>query len=101
MIPLFLVDEVCLVCRKVCLDRFGEHAIHCREFQGFKYTNDFVRDVLFDVFKHMYVNFMTNPLEGRSILRLADVLVYGWVGGKHAYMCGLDWIFPTIGIDDR
>jgi hypothetical protein len=44
---------------------------------------------------------LTDPLEGRSILRLADVLVYGCVGGKHAYMCGLDWIFPTIGIDDR
>nr|GEX60898.1 putative reverse transcriptase domain-containing protein [Tanacetum cinerariifolium] len=26
MIPLFLVDAICLVCRKACLDSFGEHA---------------------------------------------------------------------------
>ncbi|MCI02441.1 auxilin-like protein, partial [Trifolium medium] len=30
------------------------------------------------------VNFLTDPLEGRSTLRPADVLVYSWVGGKHA-----------------
>jgi hypothetical protein len=30
------------------------------------------------------VNFLTDPLEGRSTLRSADILVYGWVGGKHA-----------------
>nr|GEU44031.1 auxilin-like protein [Tanacetum cinerariifolium] len=46
MIPLFSVDEPCPVCRKVCLDSFGEHAIHCRELPGFKYRHDLVRDVL-------------------------------------------------------
>ncbi|KAJ0932964.1 hypothetical protein HanPSC8_Chr04g0179671 [Helianthus annuus] len=30
------------------------------------------------------VNFLTDPLEGRSTLRPADILVFGWVGGKHA-----------------
>jgi hypothetical protein len=29
MISLFPTDEVCPVCRKVCLDRFGEHVVHC------------------------------------------------------------------------
>jgi hypothetical protein len=45
------VDEMCFVCRKACLDRFGEHAVHCQELLGFKYKYDFVRDILFDVFK--------------------------------------------------
>ena len=36
MIPLFPIDEVCPVCRKACLDKFGEHAVHCRELPGFK-----------------------------------------------------------------
>ncbi|KAL8247612.1 hypothetical protein R6Q59_008828 [Mikania micrantha] len=30
MIPLFPVDEPCPICRKVCLDKFGEHAVHCK-----------------------------------------------------------------------
>ncbi|GJW45358.1 putative reverse transcriptase domain-containing protein [Tanacetum coccineum] len=51
MIPLFPVDEPCPVCRKVCLDSFGEHAVHCKELPGFKYRHDLVRDVLYDVLK--------------------------------------------------
>ena len=51
MIPLFPIDEVRLVYRKTCLDTFGEHVVHCKEFSGFKYRHDFVRDVLFDIFR--------------------------------------------------
>ncbi|GKE70005.1 hypothetical protein Tco_1528077 [Tanacetum coccineum] len=47
---------------------------------GFKYRHDMVRDVLFDVCrrvgisarKEAPVNFLTDPLDGRSTLRLAD-----------------------------
>ncbi|GJT09219.1 hypothetical protein Tco_0843681 [Tanacetum coccineum] len=38
MIPLFPVDEICPVCRKACLDSFGEHAVHCKELSCFKTT---------------------------------------------------------------
>lgn len=34
--------------------------------------------------KEASVNFLTNPLDRRSTLRPADVMVYRWVGGKHA-----------------
>jgi hypothetical protein len=51
MIHLFPIDEVCPVCRKACLDNFGDHAVHCRELPDFKYRHNFVRDVLFDVFR--------------------------------------------------
>ncbi|GJR83240.1 hypothetical protein Tco_0154025 [Tanacetum coccineum] len=92
MIPLFPVDAVCPVCRKACLNSFGEHAVHCKELSGFKYRHDMVRDVLFDICrragisakKEAPVNFLTDPSDGRSTLRPADVLVFGWVGGKHA-----------------
>ncbi|GKE53539.1 hypothetical protein Tco_1488695, partial [Tanacetum coccineum] len=68
------VDEPCPVCRKVCLDSFGEHAVHCKELPGFKYRHDLVRDVLYDVLKRArisskkeaLVNFLTDPLEGRD-----------------------------------
>nr|GEY98805.1 putative reverse transcriptase domain-containing protein [Tanacetum cinerariifolium] len=40
MIPLFLVDAICPVCRKACLDSFEEHAVHCKEISGFKYRHD-------------------------------------------------------------
>ncbi|GJR72939.1 putative reverse transcriptase domain-containing protein [Tanacetum coccineum] len=43
MIPLFPVDEPCPVCRKVCLDSFGEHAVHCKELPSFKYRQDLAR----------------------------------------------------------
>ncbi|KAJ0910636.1 putative exostosin [Helianthus annuus] len=90
MIPLFPVDEPCPVCRKACLDSFGEHAIHCKELPGFKYRHDWVRDVLCDVLKRAGisakkeapVNFLTDPLEGRSTLRPADILLFGWEGGN-------------------
>ncbi|KAJ0755819.1 putative reverse transcriptase domain, exostosin, DNA/RNA polymerase superfamily [Helianthus annuus] len=90
MIPLFPVDE---------------HAVHCRELPVFKYRHDLVRDVLFDIFrcagisvkKEAPVNFLIDPLEGRSTLRPADILVFGWVGGKHACV-DLTGVSPLVGL---
>nr|GEV86581.1 reverse transcriptase domain, reverse transcriptase zinc-binding domain protein [Tanacetum cinerariifolium] len=74
-----------------CLDSFGEHAVHCKELTGFKYRHDMVRDVLFDVCrragisaKETHVNFLTGMLDGRSILKPADILIFEWVRGKHS-----------------
>ena len=88
MIPLFPIDEVCPVCRKAYLDTFGEHDVHCKELPDIKYKHDFVRDTLFDIFrragvsmkKEAHVNSLTDPLDRRSTLRPADVMVYKWVG---------------------
>ncbi|GJW02263.1 Ras-related protein Rab11D, partial [Tanacetum coccineum] len=74
MILLFPVDEPCPVCRKVCLDSFGEHAVHCKE--------------------------LPDPLEGRSTLRPADILVFGWAGGKHACV-DLTGVSPLVGLRDN
>lgn len=106
MIPLFPIDEVCLVFRKACLDTFGEHVIHYKEFLEFKHRHDFVGDVLFDIFRRVKVsvnkealmNFLTGPQEGRSTIKLVDVLVYEWVGGKHACV-DLIGIFPPVGLE--
>ncbi|GJW33576.1 hypothetical protein Tco_0053608 [Tanacetum coccineum] len=93
MIPLFPVDAICPVCRKACLDSFGEHVVHCKELSGFKYRHDMVRDVLFYICrrvgisakKEAPVNFLIDPSDGRSTLKPADVLVFGWVAkGEHA-----------------
>ncbi|GKA77107.1 putative reverse transcriptase domain-containing protein [Tanacetum coccineum] len=81
MIPLLPVDEPCPVCRKVCLDSFGEHAVHCKELPGFKYRHDLVRDVL-------------------STLRPADILVFGWAGEKHACV-DLTGVSPLVGLMDN
>ncbi|KAM0065327.1 putative exostosin [Helianthus debilis subsp. tardiflorus] len=90
MIHLFPVDEPCPVCRKACLDSFGEHAIHSKKLSGFKYRHDWVSDVLCDVLKwteisakkEAPVNFLTDPLEGMSTFRPVDILVFGWEGGN-------------------
>ena len=33
------------------------------------------------------MKFLSTPLNGRSTLRPAYVMVYGWVGGKNAHVC--------------
>lgn len=50
LIPLFLINEACLVCHMVFIDTFGEHTFHCREFLGFKFRHNFVKDLMFDIF---------------------------------------------------
>ncbi|KAI3713814.1 hypothetical protein L1987_72400 [Smallanthus sonchifolius] len=108
MIPMFPNDETCPVCRKACLDKYGEHALHCRELSGFKYRHDFVRDALMDILrragisakKEAPVNFLTDPAEGRSTLRPADVLVFGWEGGKHACV-DLTGVSPLAGLREN
>ena len=49
--------------------------------------------------KEAPVNFLTDPLEGRSTLRPADVLVFGWAGGKHACV-DLTGVSPLVGFRD-
>nr|GEU48387.1 putative reverse transcriptase domain-containing protein [Tanacetum cinerariifolium]GEU48392.1 putative reverse transcriptase domain-containing protein [Tanacetum cinerariifolium] len=108
MIPLFPVDVICPVCRKACLDFFGEHVVHCKELSGFIYQYDMVRDVLFDICRHAgisakieaLVNFLNDPSDGRSTLRPVDVLVFGWVGGKHACV-DLTGVSPLVGLSSR
>ncbi|KAJ0559146.1 putative exostosin [Helianthus annuus] len=104
MIPMFPNDETCPVCRKASLDKYGEHVLHCRELLGFKYRYDFVRNALMDILrragisakKEAPVNFLTDPAEGRSTLRPADVLVFCWEGGKHACV-DLTSVSPLVG----
>ncbi|KAJ0836096.1 putative exostosin [Helianthus annuus] len=108
MISMFPNDETCPVCRKACLDKYGEHALHCRELPVFKYRHDFMRDALVDILrragisakKEAPVNFLTDPSEGRSTLRPADVLVFGWEGGKHACV-DLTGVSPLAGFREN
>ncbi|GJY77256.1 hypothetical protein Tco_0482372 [Tanacetum coccineum] len=41
-----------------------------------------------------------DPLEGRSTLRPADILVFGWAGGKHACV-DLTGVSPLVGLRDN
>ena len=50
--------------------------------------------------KEAPLNFLTDPREGRSTLRPADVMVYGWVGGKHARV-DLTGVSPLVGLGTR
>ena len=46
------------------------------------------------------MNFLTDPLDGRSTLRPADILVFGWAGGKHACV-DLTGVSPLVGLRDN
>jgi hypothetical protein len=59
-------------------------------FSSFKYKHDLVRCPFYvfkcawiSVKKETSVNFLTDPLDGKTTLRSVGVLMYGWVGGRH------------------
>ena len=70
----------------------GNTPFHCEELSGFKYKRDFVRNILFYIFRRVGVSvkkeapviFLSGLQEGRLTFRPTDVLVHWWVGGKHA-----------------
>ncbi|GJV90266.1 hypothetical protein Tco_1538079 [Tanacetum coccineum] len=82
MIPLFSVDVICPVCRKACLDSFGEHAVHCKELPRFKYRHDMLRDV-----------FLTNASVPGSTPRKKHI-------GKHACV-DLTKVSPLVRLSSR
>ena len=58
--------------------------VHCKELPSFKYIHDFVRDVLFDIFKwagvpvkkkNTLVYFLIDPLDRKSTFRSTYVMV--------------------------
>ncbi|GKA24093.1 hypothetical protein Tco_0710126 [Tanacetum coccineum] len=50
--------------------------------------------------KEAPVNFLTGPSDGRSTLRPVDVLVFGWVGRKHARV-DLTGVSSLVGLSSR
>ncbi|KAF5762881.1 hypothetical protein HanXRQr2_Chr15g0673831 [Helianthus annuus] len=105
IIPMYPEDETCLICRKACMDKYGEHPVHCKELPRFKYRHEWVQDVLWGILrragisakKKAHVNFLTNPMEGRFALQPADLQVLGWVRGKHVCM-DLTGVSPLVGL---
>ncbi|GJY41855.1 hypothetical protein Tco_0429125 [Tanacetum coccineum] len=77
-------DAICPVCRKACLDSFGEHAVHCKVLPGFNYQRDRVRDVIFDICR----------CAGISAKKEAPV------GGKHVCV-DLTGVSPIVGLSSR
>lgn len=73
------------VCCKTCLDAFRVHTVLCKKLLSFKYMHDFVRDVIFYIFrwarasmkKEAPLNFLTDPQEGKLTLKPIDMLMYG------------------------
>ncbi|KAF5790327.1 hypothetical protein HanXRQr2_Chr09g0381871 [Helianthus annuus] len=88
MIPMYPEDETCPICRKACMDKYGEHAVHCKELPGAGISAK----------KEAPVNFLTDPTEGRSTLRPADLLVFGW--GEHACV-DLTGVSPLVGLKEN
>lgn len=108
MISLFPNDDVCLICRKVCLDTFEGHTVNPRELPSFKYWHNFVRNVLFDMFQQAGVsakndvpmNFMMTPKRGSMTLMPTNIFVNGCVWEK--YTCvDLTEVSPFVGLGTR
>jgi len=79
--------KVCPIFHNACLGTFREHAVHYKGLYDIKYMHNFISDVLFDIFnraevhvkKEALVNFLFDPIDGRSTLRSPDVMAYRWV----------------------
>ncbi|GJS40576.1 putative reverse transcriptase domain-containing protein [Tanacetum coccineum] len=61
--------------------------------------SDICRRAGISVKKEAPVNFLTDASDERSTLRPADVLVFGWVGGKHACV-DLTGVSPLVGLSN-
>ncbi|GKA55763.1 hypothetical protein Tco_0754835 [Tanacetum coccineum] len=84
MIPLFPVDAICLVCRKACLDSFGNMQFIVKNSQASS------TDTIW-----LGTSFLTYKIH-----TMADILVFGWVGGKHACV-DLIGVSPLVGLSSR
>ncbi|GJX70528.1 hypothetical protein Tco_0307699 [Tanacetum coccineum] len=82
------------------------HLFDGREFLSLlvNLSEEFLNEGYYDIHdlirKEAPVNFLTDPLEGRSTLRPADILVFGWAGGKHACV-DLTGVSPLVGLRDN
>ncbi|KAF5800885.1 hypothetical protein HanXRQr2_Chr06g0241771 [Helianthus annuus] len=76
MIPMYPEDETCPICRKACMDKYGEHAVHCpREFPHGPY--------------------------GREIYSATSGSARLWLGwGKHACV-DLTGVSPLVGLREN
>lgn len=90
------------VCPKTCFDIVGEHI---SLYGASSIASTWLKDVLFEIFwqigvpmkKKAPMNFLMVPLDRRSILRSADILMYECVWVKHACV-DLNEVFPLMGL---
>jgi len=89
-LPVFHKEVLCPRCELTLLDKFGDHALHCRSRPGFKFRHDLVRDVLVSLFheagikveKEANVSFLSVQGPTTRLLRPADLLLPGWSQGR-------------------
>ncbi|GKD13113.1 hypothetical protein Tco_1197520, partial [Tanacetum coccineum] len=64
--------------------------------------SEMIKDMRAGIFakKEALVNFLTDASDGRSTLEPTDVLVFGWVEGKHECM-DLTGVSPLVGLSSR
>ncbi|GKC52505.1 hypothetical protein Tco_1075250, partial [Tanacetum coccineum] len=87
-VPLFSVSKPCSACSKVFMrDIYGDHAVSCAGIVGIKHRHNVVRDTLVDICYRSgissgkEVNIGLSGERDKSV-RLADVLLYSWNGGR-------------------
>ncbi|KAJ0791149.1 putative exostosin [Helianthus annuus] len=69
-------------------------------FMGYQYiVMNTPTNIISFYFKDL-VNFLTDSMEGRSTLRPADLLVFGWARGKHACV-DLNGVSPLVGLREN
>jgi len=79
-----------------------------KELSDFIFKHDFVKDAIFNIFKRVRVfvkkeappmNFLSNPLDGRSTFGSADIDVMCTDVQEENMIVGFDWGFTTCEIE--
>ncbi|KAJ0560661.1 putative exostosin [Helianthus annuus] len=77
--------------------KWADYVVHDLKLGKWVKLGDILRRAGISAKKEAPVNFLTDAMEGRSTLRPADLLVFGWAGGKHACV-DLTGISPLAGL---
>nr|GEV73554.1 hypothetical protein [Tanacetum cinerariifolium] len=97
-----------LACLRDTIPSFDVSSFTNKDTIPFKAQQTLRMDILFDICrcarisakKEAPMNLLTDPSGGRSTLRPADVLVFGWVRGKHACVV-LTEVSPLVWLSSR
>lgn len=88
-IPFFEEDGVCPSCSSA-MDKFGDHAVHCKNDLGLKFRHDLLREIIADICyrlgvparKEVDLGLISD--NGSGIIP-ADIMVYNWDNGRDVY----------------
>nr|GEV51999.1 hypothetical protein [Tanacetum cinerariifolium] len=92
-VPMFSEGSLCPSCNVHRMDQWGDHVVHCFSEVGVKFRHNLVRDILVNICSKVRIMVRKEAPMGflsgdEKDLRLTDLLLFNWLQGKDACLCG-------------